>query len=485
VDVTIKQTGLMKRNWALLLHRAMPLCDALLIVAAFRLAYWLRYDIEVWRAVGEFRAPFENYWTYILPFVVWFVTTGSLNGLYQDKRGRSWYEDASKIVNSATNSVVVIMALSFLLQPLVFSRLMLIMAAILVIVLLALLRALYRSLRHYLRRFGIGVERVLLVGAGEVGRAVLSSIIARPDLGYVPIGYLDDNPQRGQVDMGRVRGLGGLENLSPLLDQRAADLVIVALPWDARQRIMEIVARCEQREIASRVVPDLFQLNMSQVQIENLEGIPLLGLKSETRMTRSKYLIKRALDVLLIVVGSPLIVLMAVLVALAIRLDSPGPILFRQRRVGKDGRPFNVYKFRSMVLNADDLRDDLIKRTGADPRRPKWTHDPRITRVGRLLRRTSLDELPNLINVMRGEMSLVGPRPPMPAEVEQYEPWMHQRLNTQPGLTCLWQVSGRSNIPFEEQVLLDIYYIDNWSLGLEIQILLKTIPQVLLGTGAY
>ncbi|MBX3083086.1 MAG: sugar transferase [Anaerolineae bacterium] len=475
----------MKRNWAHLLWQSMPLLDTLLVVLAFRVAYWLRYDLEVWRAVGEYRAPFDNYWTYIIFFAVWFLISSSLNGLYRDRRGRSWYEEVARTINGATNAVVVTMALSFLLQPLVFSRLMLIMATILVVGFLSLLRIIYRLVRQYLRRLGVGVERVLLVGAGEVGRTVLSSIIARPDLGYVPIGYLDDAPERGKVDMGRVRGLGGLENLSPLLDRHAADLVIVALPWDARQRIMEIVARCEQRGIASRVVPDLFQLNMSQVQIENLEGIPLLGLKSETRMTRSKYLIKRALDLLIIIVGMPVIALLGLVTAIAIRLDSPGPVIFRQKRVGKEGHLFDVFKFRSMVIDADNLRDDMIKQTGADPRRPKWENDPRITRVGKLLRRTSLDELPNLINVLRGEMSLVGPRPPMPSEVVNYEPWMRQRLNTQPGLTCLWQVSGRSKIPFEEQVLLDIYYIENWSVGLELQILLKTIPQVLLGTGAY
>src|SRR5688572_18432869 len=293
----------MKRNWTLLFWQAMPLLDTLLIMAAFRTAYWLRYDLEVWRAVGEYRAPFDNYWTYIIFFAAWFWLSSSLNGLYREKRGRSFYEEAAKTINAATNAVVVTMALSFLLQPLVFSRLMLIMATILVVMFLSALRIVYRVVRQYWRRHGIGVERVLLVGAGEVGRTVLSSIIARPELGYVPIGYVDDDPERGHVDMGRVRGLGGLENLSPLLDQHCADLVIVALPWDARQRIMEIVARCEQRGIASRVVPDLFQLNMSQVQIENLEGIPLLGLKSETRMTRSKYLIKRALDLLIILAG--------------------------------------------------------------------------------------------------------------------------------------------------------------------------------------
>jgi lipopolysaccharide/colanic/teichoic acid biosynthesis glycosyltransferase len=138
-----------------------------------------------------------------------------------------------------------------------------------------------------------------------------------------------------------------------------------------------------------------------------------------------------------------------------------------------------------MCEDADQMREDLINRTGADPRRPKWENDPRITRVGKWLRRTSLDELPQLLNVLRGEMSIVGPRPPTPAEVLHYEPWHRQRLNTLPGMTSLWQVSGRSKVPFEEQCLMDIYYIENWSIGLDIQIMLRTIPNVLIGTGAY
>lgn len=463
----------------------MPLLDILLTVAAFRGAYWLRYDREIFRAVGEFRAPFDVFWPYIGVFAAWFVITGSLNGLYIEQRGRSWLEEVGKIATGATNALVLVMAMSFLLQPLAFSRLMLIIAAVLVVLLLAAVRVGERVLRSHLRRRGMGVERVLIVGVGEVGRAILSAILARPDLGYVAAGYLDDNPERGEVDLGRVKGLGGVDRLESLLTQRAADLVVIALPWDTRQKIMDIVAACEQRGVASRVVPDLFQLNMSQVQVENLAGIPLLGLKTETRMTPARLLVKRVLDLVLITLALPLILLVGGIVALAIRLDSPGPVFFRHRRVGKDGREFYVYKFRSMYVGAEKMQDALVRETGADPRRPKWAHDPRITRVGKWLRRTSLDELPNLINVIRGEMSLVGPRPPTPSEVQLYEPWMHQRLHTQPGLTCLWQVSGRSKIPFEEQVLLDIYYIENWSLGLELQILLRTIPNVLIGNGAF
>jgi len=237
--------------------------------------------------------------------------------------------------------------------------------------------------------------------------------------------------------------------------------------------------------VQTRVVPDLFQLSMSQVRVENLEGIPLLGLKATTRMNRSQYLLKRAIDLAIVLLVAPLALPLGALIALAIKLDSPGGVFYAHRRVGKNGREFYMLKFRSMYEGADQKHHELIKQTGADPKRPKWENDPRITRVGRFLRRTSLDELPNLINVLRGEMSIVGPRPPTPSEVALYEAWQRQRLNTQPGITGLWQVSGRSKVPFEEQCLLDIYYIENWSIGLDLQILLRTIPNVLLGNGAY
>jgi lipopolysaccharide/colanic/teichoic acid biosynthesis glycosyltransferase len=174
----------------------------------------------------------------------------------------------------------------------------------------------------------------------------------------------------------------------------------------------------------------------------------------------------------------------AAIVAIAIRLDSPGPILFAQDRVGANGKIFKVYKFRSMIHNAEEMWADLIRQTGDDPRHPKLADDPRVTRVGRWIRRFSIDELPQIWNIVRGEMSWVGPRPAVPQEVELYEPWHRQRLRVTPGLTGLWQVSGRSQVPFEEMCLLDIYYIDNWSLGLDLQIILRTIPLVMLAHGA-
>jgi len=474
------------RDWAGIFRRAMPLLDLLLIIVAFRLAYTLRYDLQILKPVDEANyAPFEPFLPYALIYAMWMIFTWPVANLYREQRGRSWFEELSALLNGATNATVLVMALSFLLRPEIFSRLMIIEAAALAVILLATERLVYRIVRNSFRSRGIGVEHVLIIGAGDAGRAVLSALIARPDLGYMTIGYLDDRPERGLTNVGRVPGLGDLDQLEPLLAERKADLVIITLPWVARQKIMDLVAICERYAIGSRIVPDMFQLNMSQVSIENLEGIPLLGLRSETRFDRPRYLLKRIIDVSLIILSAPFSLTLALLIALAIKLDSSGPVFFPHRRVGKDGREFDMLKFRSMRDGADELREEMIIQTGADPKRPKWENDPRITRVGKLIRRMSIDELPQLINVLRGEMSIVGPRPPTPDEVTHYETWHRQRLNVLPGATSLWQVSGRSQVPFEEQCLLDIYYIENWSIGLDLQIILRTIPNMLLGRGAY
>jgi len=223
---------------------------------------------------------------------------------------------------------------------------------------------------------------------------------------------------------------------------------------------------------------------LSQVQVEMLGGIPLLGLNGEAHFHMGSQVMKRALDLTLTLLVAPFALLIGIIVAIAIRLDTPGPILFAQDRVGVNGRLFKVYKFRSMVNNAEEMWADLVRQTGDDPRHPKPSDDPRVTRVGRWIRRFSIDELPQIWNIVRGEMSWVGPRPAVPQEVELYESWHRQRLRVTPGLTGLWQVSGRSQVPFEEMCLLDIYYIDNWSLGLDLQIILRTIPLVVLAHGA-
>jgi exopolysaccharide biosynthesis polyprenyl glycosylphosphotransferase len=389
------------------------------------------------------------------------------------------------IINGVTMSTVIILALSFFLQPLVFSRLMLVFVAVLTVVLLAGARVVQRMLQARLRKKGIGIQRTLIVGAGDVGQAVLRTMLARKELGYVPVGYLDDNPDKGSVDIGRLRGLGRIDALEDTIKQERVDLVVITLKWSHHDRILKLVQLCQRARVEVRVVPDVFQLNMRQVQVENLDGIPLLGLNRAPSLPGSSRVVKRALDIGIIVLASPLLIPLFLIISALIKLEDGGTVFYSQWRVGENGRLFRMFKFRSMVPDAERLRESLVKENQLDPRHPKLVHDPRVTRIGHVLRRWSLDEIPNLINVVRGHMSLVGPRPPTPDEVALYEPWHMQRLQIMPGITGLWQINGRSDVPFEEMCLLDIYYIENWSIRLDAQILMMTLPRVLLRQGAY
>jgi exopolysaccharide biosynthesis polyprenyl glycosylphosphotransferase len=463
-----------------------PLIDAGLILVAFLVAHYARYSLQLLRPLDEaFRAPFEPFIPYVLLYAAWLIASAQQHGLYRYVRGRSWGEELIAIANSVTNSLVVVMGVSFALQPLVFSRLLLLYGGVFSVVLLAADRAAFRMLRARQRRRGIGVERVLVVGAGEIGLSVLRNMLARPDLGFQVVGFVDDDPTRGAADIGRMRALGAVENLPAIIVTERVDLVVITLSWESHREILDIVRECDRQDVQVRIVPDLFQLKLNRMQVENLAGIPLLGIKNRVRIPSGERLLKRLIDVAVIVIAAPVWIPLFAVTALAIWLEGRGSILYGQARVGKGGRTFQVWKFRSMVENADEMKAQLVEEQGLDPRHPKLKDDPRITHVGRIIRRVSLDELPQIFNILRGDMSLVGPRPPTPDEVALYEPWHMQRLETRGGLTGLWQVSGRSDVPFEEMVLLDLYYIENWSLLMDLQILLRTIPRVLLGDGAY
>jgi exopolysaccharide biosynthesis polyprenyl glycosylphosphotransferase len=296
---------------------------------------------------------------------------------------------------------------------------------------------------------------------------------------------VDEDEERGSQDIGRVRGLGGLDSLKPLLRSHRVDAVIITLPWARREQILQVMKICRKAGIEVNLVPDVFELNLRQVQVDELDGIPLLRVNGTVPFKQSNRLVKRVLDLALVLLSAPVWGLLFVLIALAIWLEDRGSPFYSQTRIGENGHPFKIIKFRSMIPDADKLHYDLVRASGEDLRHPKLRNDPRITRVGYFIRRTSIDELPQIINILQGHMSLVGPRPPTPAEVELYEPWHMQRLQVKPGMTGLWQVRGRSEVPFEEMCLLDIYYIENWSMQLDAQILMMTIPRVLLRHGAY
>lgn len=464
---------------------AKVLVDTVLINASFFLAYVIRYELQWFRPVDEANwVPYSVYVPTSLALTAILLFTYWAEGLYGAKRRRSWLSEVYVIARGAVTSVAALYVLSLLQRAVLYSRLIFGYAGLAVVVLLAMARAVEAAIRNYLRKRGYGIQRLLIVGAGEIGRTIMRNIVAQPELGYQVVGFVDDKPERGNKDIGRFKGLGGTDNIPQVIKDYKVDSVVITLPWLYHRKILSIMAQCERAQVGVKIVPDLFQMSLSQVDIDDLNGIPLIGIKTGT-IRGWNLAFKRAMDVIIasltLVLLSPLMLLIAIL----IKLDSPGPVVFKQTRVGRGGRPFTVYKFRTMHEGADLEREALKDLNEARGPLFKIRDDPRRTRLGRFLRRTSLDELLQMYNVLKGEMSLIGPRPPLPVEVEQYQAWHKKRLETWPGITGLWQVSGRSELTFDEMALLDIYYIENWSPWLDLKIFLKTIPTLILGTGAY
>jgi exopolysaccharide biosynthesis polyprenyl glycosylphosphotransferase len=469
-----KSTGLI---WAVI--------DLVLINIAFVMAYWIRYDLQLFRAVDPaFAVTYDVYLPFVALFTLLLLLVYRQQGVYQVRRHISWFDEFYAIVNGTATGTIILIVFIFLYQPAFYSRIIFIYAGLISVVLLGLSRLVKVISLRQMRRHGIGVERVLIVGAGEVGRAVLRAIVANPEYGFQIIGFLDDHPVKGETDIGRFKALGGLDNLVDVVRAQAIDEVIITLPWQQHRKIVGVMTLCERENIRARIVPDLFQMTINRMHVEEIAGVPMIGIK-EVSISGLNQVVKRTIDLvfsaLVLVLTAPLMAL----IVLAIKLESPGPILFKQERVGRNGHRFTVYKFRSMVEGAEEQKVALLHLNEAAGPLFKIRDDPRITRLGKLLRKFSLDELPQLYNVLRGEMSLIGPRPPLPTEVESYQEWHKRRLEVAPGITGLSQISGRSDLTFDETALLDIYYIENWSLGLDTKIILQTIPKVIFGNGAY
>jgi exopolysaccharide biosynthesis polyprenyl glycosylphosphotransferase len=476
----------MKRERELRLWRyGKVLLDGALIVLAFAIAYWIRYELQWIRTVEPaYLVPFRVYIPSILALTAILLLVYWLEGAYRLKRDAFFYDEFYLILRGTVTGIAAMIVIIFLATPSYYSRLIFGYTGIVTVILLGLSRAIERAIIGWRHKRGLGVERVLIVGAGEMGRSVMRAVVASPQLGYRIVGFLDDDPIKSQTDIGRYPALGTTDKIAEVIASQGIDQVIIALPWTCHAKIQRIMEHCQQAGITVRIVPDLFQMTLNRVVADNLNGVPLLGVR-EPPLRDWQRVAKRLMDVVLAGLGLVISAPLLALIALAIKLDSPGPVIFRQTRVGRGGVPFTCFKFRSMFVDAESRLPLLRQQNEATGPLFKMRDDPRRTRVGRVLRRMSLDELPQLWNVLKGEMSLVGPRPPLPSEVEAYAPWHLRRLEVSPGLTGLWQVSGRSDLTFDEMVLLDIYYIENWSPALDLRILLRTIPTVLLGFGAY
>ncbi|MFQ5945689.1 MAG: sugar transferase [Anaerolineae bacterium] len=468
-------------RWSVPLQVAL---DLALINVAFVMAYFVRYELQWIRPVAEVNSqPFSVFVPIASLLTVILLAVYRTEGLYRRRRATSWLDDVYTISVGTLVAIAIVIFITFIYRPLFYSRLIFAEAGVLIVLVLSGARWIQRWVRDRLLARGIGQVKVLIVGAGELGRVIMRSLVALPHLGYQVVGFVDDDPTK-QDPIGRFPALGRTKDLASVIKEHNVEEAIISLPWRSHQKIVDLVAQCESAGIQARIVPDLFQMSLTRVDVDEIAGIPLLGVK-ELPIRGWNLALKRIIDgavsALLLAVTAPLILL----IALAIKLESRGPVLFPQPRVGRGGRVFTFYKFRTMRPGAEEELPELMPLNEVEGPTFKIKDDPRRTRVGTVLRRTSLDELPQLYNVLRGEMSLVGPRPAIQREVEGYRDWHKRRFEIQPGVTGLWQVMGRSDLTFDEMVMLDLFYAENWSLWLDLKILLRTVPAIIRGTGAY
>jgi exopolysaccharide biosynthesis polyprenyl glycosylphosphotransferase len=318
---------------------------------------------------------------------------------------------------------------------------------------------------------------------------VIDAIGSRLGSGYRVLGCLEVN--KSEIDKkvkNGIRVIGTIDHLKKILLDKVVDELIFAMPLKKIGNAGEYIALAEEIGVSVRIIPDWqihklrYKPEIASIRFEEFLGLPTLAMTTTPRKA-AELLIKSAFDYVAGAIGFVLVLPLFLVICISIKTTSKGPVFFRQERSGLNGRRFQLYKFRTMVENAEALKETLKMQNEMTGPVFKVTNDPRITPVGNILRKLSLDELPQIINVLKGEMSLVGPRPPIPSEVEKYEPWQRRRLSMKPGITCIWQTNGRNRIDFAEWMKMDLEYIDNWSLWLDLKLLIKTVPAVLLATG--
>jgi len=354
------------------------------------------------------------------------------------------------------------------------------------VVLVTCVRAVARLLG---RRHPGYIQRTIIVGAGDIGQLIARRILQHEKYKMEIIGFVDTSPKERHDGLGDLTILGALGDLPSIIESARIDRVIVAFSNERDAEVIDLIRALAAQSVCVDVVPRLFPLMGQSVGVHSIEGLPLVALP-RVRLARSSLLLKRTLDAMLALLGLFLLSPVFALIAIMIKRDSPGPVFFKQVRMGSDERPFRMLKFRTMSLEAEDIREELLnlnkhRGVGGDARLFKVPDDPRVTRVGRFLRRYSMDELPQLINVLRGEMSLVGPRPLVLDEDRFVTDWRRRRLLVKPGMTGLWQVFSRDDLSFEEMIELDYRYIASWSLLSDVRLLLRTLPAVLRERSAY
>ncbi|HEX4929115.1 MAG TPA: sugar transferase [Gaiellaceae bacterium] len=470
-----------RRGW--LVRRLLLSADLLGLTAAFAFAQLLTQS-GVSGPVGT-RAELLLF-AAALP--VW-VVLAKLYGLYdrdEERTDHSTSDEVAPVLHMVTLGVWLTLVVGYLtgLADPTLPKVVTFWA--LAVGLVTLARACGRALARHSVTY---LQNAVIVGAGEVGQMVAHKLIQHREYGINLVGFVDSDPLPLRGDIAHVALLGPQERLPAIIRLLDVERVILAFSSQSHEQTLDLVRSLKDLDVQIDIVPRLFEIVGPSVGLHTVEGLPLVGL-APLHLTRSSLLLKRTLDIA--VSAAALILLAPAFAAIAwrIKADSPGPVFFRQVRMGAGGKTFRIFKFRTMVAEAEDVKGmvahlNMHAREGGDPRMFKVPNDPRVTRLGAFLRRFSLDELPQLLNVLKGEMTLVGPRPLILDEDQFVADWARRRLELKPGVTGLWQVLGSSEIPFEEMTRLDYLYVTNWSLWGDLRLIAKTVPAVLRTRHAY
>jgi len=458
-----QRPGLLKRPQLLFMLALMGVD-----VGSVWLGFWLAHEF-IRQDPNTVIGPFFEFWP--LPA----ISSGLLllsfftQRMYQRRRPIAHLDESYRIATMTTLSFLLAVAIiSLLWRDFNYHRLFVGLAWFFATGLLTIGRMVHARIQWRAQAMGLGDDRVLLVGAGEVGRMILQKIITNPKLGFQVVGIIDNGNRRSVLN---VPVIGSIADIPRVIDEYAVDEVIIGLPESSHQEIVGIISLCEREKVGIRVFPDVFQIMASEVTIGDLGGLPLLTIR-DVALQGWRLTLKRGMDILVSAAGLVLLSPFMLFIALLIKLDSPGAVFYSQERMGLDARPFRMIKFRSM-------------RQDAEQQGPGWTteDDPRRTKLGAFIRRFNIDELPQLINVLVGDMSLVGPRPERPIYVEQFRqriPRYMDRHREKAGMTGWAQVNGlRGDTSIAERTKYDLWYIENWSLTLDIKIILRTIVQTI------
>jgi exopolysaccharide biosynthesis polyprenyl glycosylphosphotransferase len=491
-------------SWAIpCVKTAIITLDALLAIFCFCLAFYLREGQPVFSyGVMSWSSDFAPYAAVLLFVAPVRVLAHFYYDLYRLRGDFSYIDDATNLFKATCFGSLIIIAIAFLYRggfdyrAFSYARSVFLLDFLLALLSYLLLRFSVRVGQSYFRQHGINLIPTLIVGRGPEASLYIKEIRSRPELGYRVIGLVDrtspEHPERYED----VPILGDISTLAEIIKEAGANEVVVADKDFSADELVEVMMKVgRRRSIEFRLAPTLINCMPHKTEMDHVGVIPMIRLFREplSDLSRTtKRLIDITLSATVLLLFSPILLL----IVIAIKLDSRGPVFFKQERVGMDGRLFLLFKFRTMYVDNDDaVHREYLKQliTGdastnfGDTNRPvyKLKSDSRITKVGKLLRKFSLDEFPQLLNVLFGHMSIVGPRPPIRYEVEVYKLWHRRRLDIKPGITGLWQVSGRNRLSFDEMVRLDLYYIENWSLWLDIKIILMTIPTIIKGEDAY